>query len=357
MTTGTREGPNRSSYPGCLGAINSRYQIFGDKESRFPRIEEVIVQLYGVRGSIASPLRNQDYRKKITEILELFQKEGRDLSPEEFWKDLPHHLKFVSGSDTTCVSLQDEEGNTFILDMGTGLRVLGDEIIGSYFQKPEEKQIVFFITHTHWDHIQGLPFFKPIYFKDFTLKFYSPYSDLQSRLEKQQSPEYFPVPLSSTISEKEFKLFYPGDVLKFNSGIKVECYPLKHPGGSYAYKFTSSKGKVFIFATDAEFTGADMEFIHEAAPFFAGADLLIMDSQYTLDESFSKFDWGHTAYTMAVNCASTWGIKNLVLTHHEPSYSDEKIYEIYKLAETHKSQLGEKKLKIHLAREGMRFHL
>lgn len=328
-----------------------------DKESRFPKIEEVIVQLYGVRGSIASPLRNQDYRKKITDILELYRKEGEGKSGEEFWKELPHPLKFVSGSDTTCLSVTDDDGQTYILDMGTGLRPLGDELIGPYFQNPKERSVVFFITHTHWDHIQGLPFFKPIYFKDYTLKFFSPYSDLQSRLERQQSHEFFPVPLSGTSSKKEFKLFLPGEILQFPSGLRVESFPLKHPGGSYAYKFTNRNGKVFIFATDAEFTGADMEFIHDATPFFSGADLLVMDSQYTLDESFSKFDWGHTSYTMSVNCASTWGIKNLVLTHHEPSYSDEKIYEIYELAEKHKSLLGEKKLKIHLAREGMRFHL
>ncbi len=114
--------------------------------------------------------------------------------------------------------------------MGTGLRPLGDELIGPYFQNPKERSVVFFITHTHWDHIQGLPFFKPIYFKDYTLKFFSPYSDLQSRLERQQSHEFFPVPLSGTSSKKEFKLFLPGEVLQFPSGLRVESFPLKHPG-------------------------------------------------------------------------------------------------------------------------------
>ncbi|WP_039927360.1 MBL fold metallo-hydrolase [Leptospira vanthielii] len=317
----------------------------------------MIVQLYGVRGSIASPLRNQDYRKKIIDILDLYRQTGAGVSADEFWQNLPYHLKFVTGSDTTCVSVTDDEGEVYILDMGTGLRNLGDELVSDYLSSKLKKTVSFFITHTHWDHIQGLPFFKPIYFPDFQLNFYSPYSDLESRLQKQQEPEYFPVSLDGTGSAKDFKLFFPGDVLEFASGMKVECYPLKHPGGSFAYKFTNRAGKIFIFATDAEFTGADMDLIHECHPFFAEADLLILDTQYTLDESFSKFDWGHTAYTMSVNCASSWKVKNLVLTHHEPSYSDEKIYEIYNDAKLHKEQLGEKKLKIHLAREGLRFHL
>lgn len=328
-----------------------------DKESSFLTIEEVIVQLFGVRGSIAAPLRNQDYRKKILDIISLYEKAPQGLSPEKFWKSLPYHLKFVTGSDTTCVKVTDSQGEVYVLDMGTGIRNVGDELVQSYLKNPHPRNVNIFVTHTHWDHIQGLPFFKPIYFPDFSLKFHSPYSDLANRLERQQSPEFFPVSFAAVGCKKEFKFFSPGEVLMFDGGLKVECYPLRHPGGSYAYKFTTKEGKTFIFATDAEFTGQDMELIHESAPFFKDADLLILDAQYTLDESFSKFDWGHTSYTMAVNCATSWNIKNLVLTHHEPSYSDQKIYEIFESAIDHKRLLGEKKLKIHLAREGLRFHL
>ncbi|BDA78066.1 hydrolase [Leptospira kobayashii] len=319
----------------------------------------MIVQLFGVRGSIAAPLRNQDYRKKILEILELYASKPPQTrnSVEDFWKKLPYHLKFVTGSDTTCVTVTDAKGEIYILDMGTGVRNVGDDLLQAYFSKKSRKDVNIFITHTHWDHIQGLPFFKPIYFPDFNLKFHSPYADLETRLEDQQRPEFFPVRFSDTGSRKEFHHFLPGDEMKFPSGIKVETHPLKHPGGSFAYKFTDALGKVFIFATDAEFTGEDMSIIHDYAPFFKDADLLVLDTQYTLDESFSKFDWGHTSYTMSVNCATAWNVKNLVLTHHEPSYSDEKIYEIYEASRLHKKFLGEKKLKIHLAREGLRFHL
>ncbi|WP_108975038.1 MBL fold metallo-hydrolase [Leptospira ryugenii] len=317
----------------------------------------MVVQLFGVRGSIAAPLRNQEYKKKILEALSLYQESGKGQSPEQFWKSLPYHVKFVTGSDTTCIKLTDHQGNLYIIDMGTGIRNVGDELIQDYLKSPGPRTVHIFVTHTHWDHIQGLPFFKPIYFPDFTLKFYSPYSDLQARLERQQNPEFFPVTFSSVACQKEFKYFSPGDVLRFGSGIEVKCYPLRHPGGSFAYRFVTAEGKTFIFATDAEFTGQDMEIIHDSMDFFQGADLLILDAQYTLDESFSKFDWGHTSYTMAVNCATSWNVKNLVLTHHEPTYTDQKIHEIFEAAVDHKDLLGAKNLKIHLAREGLRFHL
>lgn len=328
-----------------------------DKESRFPKIEEVVVQLFGVRGSIAAPLRNQDYKSKILDIVSKYKASDASLSPEEFWKTLPYHLKFVTGSDTTCVTVTDSDGEIYILDMGTGIRNVGDQLVADYFKKKEKKNINIFVTHTHWDHIQGLPFFKPIYFPDFNLRFHSVYGDLSDRLEAQQQPEFFPVRFSTVSCRKEFIHFPPDKVFEFPSGMKVECFPLRHPGGSTSFKFTNREGKVFIFATDAEFTGQDMEIIHESTPFFSGADLLVMDSQYTLDESFSKFDWGHTSYTMSVNCATSWNVKNLVLTHHEPSYSDQKIFEIFESAVEHKQSLGGHPLKIHLAREGLRFHL
>jgi ribonuclease BN (tRNA processing enzyme) len=133
--------------------------------------------------------------------------------------------------------------------------------------------------------------------------------------------------------------------------MKISFTPLKHPGGSHAYKFQEG-GKTFIFATDCEFTGNDMELIRNMSSFFNGADVLVIDSQYTLDESFNKFDWGHTAYTMAVNCATIWNIETLFLTHHEPAYTDKKVYGILDEAIEHKRHLGGSPLEIKLAREG-----
>lgn len=319
------------------------------------------VNLHGVRGSLPSPLRNKEYREKILTILRIYERNrsrgkiGPNSNLQQFFSSLPMHLKFTAGGDTTCVSVESFNNNTYIIDFGTGCRVLGDSMVPKILSSNGNFVINAFVTHTHWDHIQALPFFKPLYFPQVTIRFHSPYEDLEERLIGQMKKEYFPVTFQGTASKKEFILFKPGEILEFeNKKLLVETHPLKHPGGSYAYKFTEN-GKRFIFATDAEFTGEDWDYIREISPFFLGADLMVLDSQYTLDESFTKFDWGHTSYTMAVNVANHWQVRNLVLTHHEPSYSDKKVFSILEDAQEHLSHLKGSNLKIYLAREGMSF--
>jgi phosphoribosyl 1,2-cyclic phosphodiesterase len=318
----------------------------------------VVIQLYGVRGSIPAPLRNNEYKRKVMEILRIFQEKKPDPSMplDDFWNQLPNTLQATCGGDTTCISVISSKGKRYVVDAGTGSRPLGDDLIPVIMQAPnKELNLKMFFTHTHWDHIQGIPFFKPMYFPSVTIDFASPYADLEERFSRQMDPHFFPVPFHSTMSKKTFTTLEPLKPILFDDSMEVSIHPLKHPGGSYAYKFKEN-GKIFIFATDAEFTGTDMDYIIEIAPFFQDADYLVLDAQYTLDESFSKFDWGHTSYTMAVNCASQWKVKNLVLTHHEPAYNDEKIESIFEDALAHKEAL-KTTLNVHLAREGMIINL
>lgn len=317
------------------------------------------VTLHGVRGSIPSPLKNKEYKEKALEILHHFSHSSFSNTGDlkSFWQTLPPHLRYTAGGDTTCVSVVSDSGKTYVIDFGTGARSLGDDLVPKILSSKENFILDVFITHTHWDHIQAIPFFKPIYFPNVTIRFHSPYQDLEDRLIRQMDKEYFPITFHSTSSKKEFHLFQPGDVLELEDGrVQVEVHPLKHPGNSYAYKFIENN-KRFIFATDAEFTGEDLEYIRGISTFFEKVELLVLDSQYTLDESFAKFDWGHTAYTMAVNIATQWKVKNLVLTHHEPAYDDKKVFGIWEEALEHKSHLQSSKVKIHLAREGMSFKI
>ncbi|TGK12496.1 MBL fold metallo-hydrolase [Leptospira fletcheri] len=314
------------------------------------------IRLYGVRGSIPSPMGTPEYREKILTILKMAESSGgRAFSSSASWLDsLPGYLRGVTGGNTTCLSVRSSEGALVLIDMGTGARILGDEMIQEEFGKGKGECSVFF-THTHWDHIQGIPFFKPLYIPGNKFLLYSSLRDFKDRLESQQDPRFFPVSFDRFSNQCDFRLLSRGEAVRIG-GMKVEWLPLKHPGGSTAYKFTEG-GKSFIFATDAEYTGEDLPLISEQKPFFQGADLLIMDSQYTLDESFQKFDWGHTSYTMAVNCAAGWEVKTLALTHHEPAYSDEILGIILDDAKTHAENLGAKDLNIVLASEGLKFEL
>jgi len=314
------------------------------------------IKLWGVRGSLPTPLSSREYRNKMKLILKIAVEKGlsseRDI--DNFINTLPDYLGNTYGGNTTCVSVTSGSGRTFILDCGTGIRSLGDELVSSG-PVSMDKRINIFITHTHWDHIQGLPFFKPIYIPDYTLDFYSPNEDLEDHLIQQMAPPFFPASLHSTASAKNFHQIKPGEQYTFDD-ITIDCYPLRHPGGSFAYRFREHN-KTFIFCTDVEITGETLEQLGGSNDFFLDADLMILDSQYTLDESFMKFSWGHTCYTVAVNCGVRWNVKNLVLTHHEPAYSDLKLKEIHQNALEHRNELRTGSPNIYMAREGMSFVL
>ncbi len=316
----------------------------------------MLIHLHGVRGSIAAPVRNEEYRQKLHGVLRhaIGAKLSDPADIDDFIRALPMDLRYVFGGDTTCVSVSRGDGLPFILDCGTGIRSLGDSLMNGPCGQGQG-EIVIFHTHTHWDHIVGLPFFKPLYIPGNTIHFYSPFEDVETRLMRQMLDQFFPVTLESTLSKKEF---HPMDnkPITFSDGTIVDFHPLRHPGGSFAFRFRRN-GKIFIFATDAEFTGEDLESVGSRHDFFHNADLLIMDAQYSLDDSFSKFDWGHTSFTMAVNCAVRWNVKNLVLTHHEPSYSDSRLYENYQQAIEHKNLMKVQKPRLFIAREGMQFQL
>lgn len=317
------------------------------------------ITLYGVRGSIAAPTSTREYKKKLQKILNLVVQNKDKLNNnddiETFINELPNDLGYLTGGNTTCVAVQTIN-NLYILDAGTGIRVLGDQI----FKNPDKypKEIHIFFTHTHWDHIQGLPFFKPLYLPQYTLHFYSGFPDIEERLTYQTDERFFPMPISRTASKK---FFHHVDIKKpfsIEDNIEIHSFPLKHPGGCFSYKFINlENNKIFIFATDVEFTGEDFLERSEYLNYFSYADILILDSQYTLDESFLKIDWGHTSYTMAVNCAVHWKVKNLVLTHHEPAYDDEKIFLNYLNAIRHRKYLDSDRPLIFLAKEGLEFQL
>lgn len=319
----------------------------------------MFIKLWGVRGSITAPLSNTEYRQKISRIIEhvLSSNHGKSASVDDIISSLPEKLRYVYGGNTTCATLTSDSGKTYILDCGSGLRAVGYDLMKGDCAKGKGEVNVF-LTHNHWDHIQGLPFFTPLYIQGNKIHFFSPYPNQHELLRAQMSAPFFPAPFDGTASEKRFTTLEKGKnmPLKLEKDLEVDMHPLKHPNGCYAYRFRQ-KGKSFVFATDCEFTGESLELGGPEMDFFRDADLLVLDSQYTLDESFTKFDWGHTSFTMAVNCGVRWKVKNLVLTHHEPSYSDEKLNENYMEALEHSKYNDSDGMNIYMAREGMTFSL
>lgn len=316
------------------------------------------VKLWGVRGSLASAPSNREYRLKLELVLRTAIQEslGDVEDIDDFIRGLPLHLGSFFGGNTTCASVLSAGGNLYIIDCGSGIRALGDELMGEEAGKGRAV-IRVLLTHSHWDHLQGLPFFKPLYIPGNVVHFYAPFKDAETRLRRQQDGSlFFPATLDIMAARKEFHAFRTGEALELEEALAVDSHPLKHPGGSIAYRFREN-GRSFVFASDAEFGGDYFETKASRTDFFMNADLLVLDSQYTLDESFKKIDWGHTSYTMAVNCAIRWKVRNLVLTHHEPSYDDFKLMQIYQSAVEHRDQMGSALPNIYLATEGMTFQL
>ncbi len=317
------------------------------------------IKLWGVRGSLPAPVSNKEYQEKLREVLKLAASSNLNDSSQvgTFIKSLPHDLKNVYGGNTTCASVTSKSGKIYIIDCGTGIRQLGNELIKREFGKGEGEATIF-LTHNHWDHIQGLPFFKPIYVPGNKIRFFSPYPNQEELLNRQMSAPNFPATFDGTASTKEFHLIKANQEKPYQleDDLFVDLHPLTHPNGSFAYRFRQN-GKTFIFATDAEFSGETLENQGAHSDFFLNPDLLVLDSQYTLEESFMKIDWGHTSYTMAVNCALRWNARNLVLTHHEPDYPDRKLFENYQLAIQHAKDNRNDTLQIFLAMEGMTFDL
>ncbi|MBA7617766.1 Ribonuclease BN [subsurface metagenome] len=312
------------------------------------------VKFWGARGSIPTPLTAEQLKTRIAAIV--MRIKCSDLkSPETreaFLADLPPYLFGTAGGNTTCIEVRTSENKLIIIDAGSGIRELG----ASLARRNEAiKDFHIFFTHFHWDHIQGIPFFiPPAYTRGNKIYLYSPRKNLEEILKNQMKFPYFPIGMDTMSADLHF-VHLQDQELQLGD-VRIIWKEMKHPGRCVAYKITEGE-KSMIFATDSEITAVDFKRVEENRSFFTGTDLLILDSQYTLGEAIEKYDWGHTSYSMAIDFASEWDVKILVLFHHEPLYNDRKIYGILNSAEWYRARLENKKFKVILAIEGLELEL
>lgn len=316
------------------------------------------VKFWGVRGSIGSPLTGNSIKKKLEKVLSLAT--PKDIQSPETIQYFIDSLGFSSiqtyGGNTTCLEIRDKAGNLIIIDAGTGLRELGNSLLSTEFL--QGKGLAYWLfTHTHWDHIQGIPFFVPAYIPGNTFEIYTSVEHLQTRLKYQHSPHHFPVGYEGLASTRNYHYFPEGVWTPLGEHIKVLSKSVRHPGGSYSYKL-KEENRIFIFASDAEFNIDEMENIDKYIQYFQGADVLVFDTQYTFEESLNKIDWGHSSASIATDIALKAGVKKLVMFHHDPSYSDEKLDAVYLRALNYKSMMDRKnELEIIMAYEGLELEI
>jgi len=255
------------------------------------------------------------------------------------------------GGNTSCIEVR-MGGEIILLDAGTGLRALGRSLLSEFKDQP--LKLTLLLTHTHWDHIQGLPFFGPIYNSRCRLRILGcegTRKGLVNALTGQMESTYFPIPfhkLPSNIEIEELKDF------NFNIGpVCVRAIRANHPGLCVGYRLFSSDRMIAFFPDTEPCKGAkDREMIK----FLRDVDLLILDSQYDSKEYQEHLGWGHGCVDDSVALALQAGIKQLCLFHHDPDHDDKRIAGLVR----HARRLVAKqkgKLRVDAACEGMTINL
>ncbi len=226
------------------------------------------------------------------------------------------------GGETTCFELRAGQ-SLVLIDCGSGARNLGMSLCE---KTPREFDLLF--THTHLDHICGLPFFKPAYDDRFRVRAWAGHfqediclSDIVSRI---MSPPIFPV-AAKTLKAVEFKTFQAGDMLQRDDELKISTVKLNHPGGACGYRF-DYKGKSIAIITDHEHGVPEID--ADVLRFVRGADIMIYDAMFTDDEYETYKGWGHSTWQKAVELARDAAVKTPVLFHHDPRRSDDALDEI-----------------------------
>ena len=233
------------------------------------------------------------------------------------------------GGNTSCVQLLTDLDDVIILDAGTGIRLLAKDLIQK--QQHRSLRVHLLLSHTHWDHIQGLPFFGLLNYPDNQVTFYGsnkPHKSFEEIIHAQMSFEYFPVGLHETAAAIDFQVL---NEQKFEIGpIQIQTAQFNHPGGVMGYRI-EYQGCVLVYATDMEYTLDTLE--PKLIQFAQGADLLIYDAQYTPEEYRSKQGWGHSSHHLAAELAQKAQAKRLYLFSHDPDHSDQELMKMEKQAQ------------------------
>ena len=252
----------------------------------------------------------------------------------------PRTLK--RGGNTSCVSIEVGGEPLYIFDCGTGIKQLSDQIMASGTQRFSAK---IFISHTHWDHINTVPFFAPLYIRGNQVEIYGPYQGdltIARAIAAQMEGVYFPVTIREFGAHLVFRDLRE-ETLDFGT-VKIETLLLKHPGSCLGYKVTCH-GRSACYITDNELylpsdPRRDQRYLERLTDFVRGTDVLITDTTYRDHEYPSKVDWGHSCVSEVADLAVRADVKRLHLFHHDPDQSDDDIDRKLDETRAHVARLG-----------------
>jgi phosphoribosyl 1,2-cyclic phosphodiesterase len=288
------------------------------------------VVFWGTRGSLPAPLSAAAVREKL--MVALIRAAGRDLGmPEAARAFVEHELSFPDsstfGGNTSCVQIDTGEADYLLCDMGSGAREFAVQTIARHGPgSPQTYHVL--MSHLHWDHIMGFPFFTPAYIPGNRVRIYGCHAELEQAFRRQHGAPSFPIDFSALRATIEFVVLTP-DQAHDVAGFTVTPIKQHHGGASYGYRLEKA-GKAVVYTTDSEHKLDDPATVERFVAFLRDADLVVFDAMYSLADTMSiKEDWGHSSNVVGLELCQLARARHLVLYHHEPVFDDHRIHQIF----------------------------
>ncbi len=326
------------------------------------------VRFWGVRGSIPTPATGEDVAARLVAALSHLGQTQRDnpldLSDskaiERWVQALPPTVAGLAGGNTPCLEMRTDAGELFIIDFGSGLRALGDSLSNGPFGRGEGHAHLF-LSHLHWDHIQGWPFFRPVYIGGNEFDLYARHENVETLLKQQQDAPFFPPAAWDEMNATVRVHTLSEDSLTLcNGAVRVSSLELEHPSRAFAYRFEADH-RVFVYASDGAFPPADSDAAKAVIEFFRDADLLVFDAQFSRGESVEKHAWGHSSGVSGVELGCRAKVKRLALFHHAPGATEAHLQDLLRAGQEYALHpalpCSPAQVEVFLAREGLQVEL
>jgi len=317
------------------------------------------IRFWGTRGSIPVALTSADIRDKLARAL--LEASGRSFASYEdahafASSELDFSLTHTFGGHTPCVELDLGGEEYYVCDMGSGARPFGVHVLARQARRPATVNV--FMSHVHWDHIMGFPFFGPAYVPGTKIRIHGCHDVVEQAFRLQQAAPCFPVDFAQLAASIEFVKLEVDKPTAISEGLTVTPHLQLHSGDSFGFRF-ERHGKSVVYTTDSEHKLENRAEAEGFADFFRNADVVIFDAMYALAEAISvKADWGHSSNIVGVELCQMARAKHLVLFHHEPANDDATLESLLKEARRFEELTrGDHSLKVSAAYDGLEIDL